>query len=109
MISPPTCSAEIGLVYQGRPAGYSYTVSLNIKNEETHQLVRRLAELTGQSQTSAVEDAVRRRIAQLEWEQGRQARSEAAMRIARRAAASADPTVSNDPNDFLYDEAGLPR
>ena len=41
-------------------------MSLNIKNEETHRLVRRLAELTGQSQTGAVEDAVRRRIAELE-------------------------------------------
>ena len=43
-------------------------MSLNIKNEETHRLVRRLAELTGQSQTSAVEEAVRRRLAELERE-----------------------------------------
>jgi len=43
-------------------------VSLNIKNEETHRLVRQLAELTGQSQTSAVEDAVRRRLAELDRE-----------------------------------------
>jgi antitoxin VapB len=40
-------------------------MSLNIKNERTHELVRELAELTGMSQTSAVEDAVRRRLAEL--------------------------------------------
>ena len=33
-------------------------MSLNIKNERTHALVRELAERTGQSQTSAVEEAV---------------------------------------------------
>ena len=84
-------------------------MSLNIKNEHTHSLVRRLAELTGQTQTSAVEDAVRRRLDELEWDQQRHTRTEAALRIARRSAAAADPTLSNDPNDFLYDEAGLPR
>ncbi len=41
-------------------------MSLNIKNERTHGLVRRLADLTGQSQTAAVEDAVARRLAEVE-------------------------------------------
>jgi len=84
-------------------------VSLNIKNEETHRLVRRLAELTGQSQTSAVEDAVRRRLEELEWEGGLQARHDATRRIVRRTAAALDPGLSNDPNDFLYDDLGLPK
>ena len=43
-------------------------MSLNIKNEETHRLIRTLAELTGQTQTSAVEDAVRRRLQELSRE-----------------------------------------
>jgi antitoxin VapB len=84
-------------------------VSLNIKNEETHRLVRRLAELTGQSQTSAVEDAVRRRLEELERAESRSARREAMMRIARESAAQIDREISNDPNDLLYDELGMPR
>jgi antitoxin VapB len=84
-------------------------VSLNIKNEETHRLVRRLAELTGQSQTSAVEDAVRRRLEELERAESRSARREAMMRIARESAALIDQDLSNDPNEVLYDEVGMPR
>jgi antitoxin VapB len=84
-------------------------VSLNIKNEETHRLVRRLAELTGQSQTSAVEDAVRRRLEELERTEGRSARREAMLRIARESAALIDPDLSNDPNDVLYDDLGMPK
>lgn len=84
-------------------------MSLNIKNEETHRLVRRLAELTGQSQTSAVADAVRRRLEELERAQSRSARREAMMRIARESAALIDQDLSNDPNDVLYDEVGMPR
>jgi antitoxin VapB len=84
-------------------------VSLNIKNEETHRLVRRLAELTGQSQTSAVEDAVRRRLEELERAESRGARREAMMRIARESAAQLDREISNDPNDLLYDELGMPK
>jgi antitoxin VapB len=37
-------------------------MSLNIKNERTHALVRELATMSGMSQTEAVEDAVKRRI-----------------------------------------------
>jgi antitoxin VapB len=84
-------------------------VSLNIKNEETHRLVRRLAQLTGQTQTSAVEDAVRRRLEELERTKGQSARREAMIRIARESAALIDPELSNDPNDFLYDELGMPK
>jgi antitoxin VapB len=84
-------------------------VSLNIKNEETHRLVRRLAELTGQTQTSAVEDAVRRRLEELERAQGLGGRREAMMRIARESAALLDPELSNDPNAFLYDKLGMPQ
>ena len=35
------------------------TVSLNIKNERVHDLVREAAKLTGKSQTSVVEEALR--------------------------------------------------
>jgi antitoxin VapB len=84
-------------------------VSLNIKNEETHRLVRRLAALTGQSQTSAVADAVRRRLEELERAESHSARREAMMRIARESAALVDQDLNNDPNEVLYDEVGMPR
>jgi antitoxin VapB len=87
-------------------------MSLNIKNEETHRLVRRLAELTGQSQTSAVEDAVRRRLDELESEGLRGARAAAISRVVERAqlVAATDPEwVATDWHDELYDESGLPR
>jgi antitoxin VapB len=84
-------------------------MSLNIKNEETHRLVRELAELTGESQTSAVEDAVRRRIAELRRDTDFDDRMERLRAISRRTAAAMDPSLSNDPNEFLYDEFGLPR
>ena len=87
-------------------------MSLNIKNEETHRLVRRLAELTGQSQTSAVEDAVRRRLAELEFEGSREARAAGIARVVERARliAATDPDwVATDWDKELYDESGLPR
>ncbi len=86
-------------------------MSLNIKNEETHRLVRRLAELTGQSQTSAVEDAVRRRLDELEHENDLEARVERIMAFGRRTAALMTPEQKKLLHgDWLYDEeTGLPR
>jgi antitoxin VapB len=86
-------------------------VSLNIKNEETHRLVRELAELTGQSQTSAVEDAVRRRIAELTAEQDAERSYRNILAIARQMRATMSPeTLALDIDEFLYDpETGLPR
>jgi antitoxin VapB len=88
-------------------------MSLNIKNEETHRLVRQLAELTGQSQTSAVEDAVRRRLAELTREQEVERRYRVLGEIIQRAqeAAATDPDwLRQDWDAELYDEeTGLPR
>ena len=87
-------------------------MSLNIKNEETHRLVRELADLTGQSQTSAVEDAVRRRLTELRRDDDRQRRYERIRKTAdeMRAIAQADPEwLATNWDDWLYDENGLPR
>ncbi len=86
-------------------------MSLNIKNEETHRLVRQLAELTGQSQTSAVEDAVRRRLEELTRENEAERRYRLLEEIADRARAAADPEwLATDWDAELYDEeTGLPR
>lgn len=87
-------------------------MSLNIKNETTHALVRQLAELTGQSQTSAVEDAVRRRIAELSQEaqtseEKRRARIDELIAEAHRIPLNG-PTVDEILAD-MYDDMGLPR
>ena len=87
-------------------------VSLNIKNETTHELVRRLAELTGQSQTRAVEDAVRRRLAELEHDR----EAEVARKLAAIEAVVARfqelPVIGPSYEEIMeemYDEQGLPR
>lgn len=87
-------------------------MSLNIKNETTHELVRRLAALTGQSQTSAVEDAVRRRLAELEEqrsgeEEARRRRIRAVIRRAQQIPSTGRTT--EEIMDELYDETGMPR
>ena len=87
-------------------------MSLNIKNETVHDLVRRLAELTGQSQTSAVEDAVRRRLEEIQGDAARD-REERARRIDEAIARlQALPVVGpsyEEMREDMYDEWGLPR
>jgi antitoxin VapB len=87
-------------------------MSLNIKNETTHELVRQLAALTGQSQTSAVEDAVRRRLAELEQQSSddeleRRRRIRAVIRRAQQIPRTGRTT--EEIMDELYDETGMPR
>lgn len=94
-------------------------MSLNIKNERTHALVRELAALTGMSQTSAVEDAVRRRLDELQASEARPRRDQAEIdrRIAAMERISAAFVAETTPEqreamrnhgDWLYDENGLP-
>lgn len=54
-------------------------MSLNIKNEHVHDLVREAAALTGKSQTSVVEEALRRYLDEL----GREVRRSRADEILR--------------------------
>jgi antitoxin VapB len=101
-------------------------VSLNIKNERTHALVRELAALTGTNQTSAIEDAVRRRLEELRGEgqrhdRGRPRPDYTPEEVERRRAdlrriragflAETTPEqrqAMRDHGDWLYDENGLP-
>jgi antitoxin VapB len=86
-------------------------VSLNIKNAETHRLVRALAAETGLSMTQAVHDAVERRLAEV-----RAARGDAAVDLDAALALSSelrarlgDEYLARDFDAELYDERGLPR
>jgi antitoxin VapB len=85
-------------------------MSLNIKNERTHELVRRLAALSGMSQTDAVTDAVERRLAELQSSEDAEWAARKA-EILRLAAEIREGTKDVDwSTDDLYDdETGLPR
>ena len=87
-------------------------MSLNIKNERTHDLVKRLAQLTGQSQTKAVEDAVDRRLQELERAQGlpdyQWARVEAVIEEAHRRLTPEQKAALAHAEEDLYDKSGLP-
>jgi antitoxin VapB len=84
-------------------------VSLNIKNEETHRLVRQLARLTGESMTSAVDQAVRERLDRVRAGRG-DGLAERLLKIGKECASLwKEPYRSVDHRELLYDEKGLPK
>ncbi|APE16742.1 hypothetical protein BOH72_17345 [Mycobacterium sp. WY10] len=86
-------------------------MSLNIKNPQTVALVRELARRTGLSQTSAVEEAVRAKLAQLISGEGGDARRQKVddllAELDRSITAQQRKSIRKDETD-LYDENGLP-
>jgi antitoxin VapB len=84
-------------------------MSLNIKNEKTHRLVRELARATGESMTAAVDKAVQERLDRLRRnKQGSLA--DRLLQIGRECAAHMkEPYLSIDHGEMLYDEKGLPK
>ncbi len=85
-------------------------MSLNIKNEETCNLARELADLTGETMTGAITVALRERLERERHDHGAEARFEAMMAIARRVAHDLPPGPSAvEHGDLLYDERGLPK
>lgn len=84
-------------------------MSLNIKSERTHELVRELTALTGESQTTAVMIAVQERLNRLRATSEPHL-AERLLRIGRDTAARLkEPCRHMDHGEMLYDEAGMPR
>lgn len=84
-------------------------MSLNIKNEQTHRLARELARLTGESMTTAVNEAIRERLERVQGK-AKKSRVERILEIGRECAAHMkEPYKSIDHGDLLYDEKGLPK
>jgi antitoxin VapB len=84
-------------------------MSMNIKNKEAYRLTRQLSELTGESLTTAVTEAVRERLDRVRREQGVDL-VERLLRIGRDCAAHLkQPFRSIDHADMLYDDRGLPK
>ena len=82
-------------------------MSLNIKNEETHRLVRQLAKVTGESMTAAVEKAVRERLERVR-DKSKKGMAEKLMKIGEECAARLKGPLKPMEIDDLYDERGLP-
>jgi antitoxin VapB len=84
-------------------------MSLNIKNDETYRLSHELAELTGESLTTAVTVAVRERLERLQRSQEAPL-SERLLKIGKDCAAHLkEPFLTVDHGELLYDEKGLPK
>lgn len=85
---------------------------LNIKDEATHELARKLAARTGQSMAKAVREAIEEKLAKVqnvENQAAREAEFQELMRIARYSASL--PVKDDRPADEIlgYDEFGLPN
>jgi antitoxin VapB len=83
-------------------------MSLNVKNPEAHKLARELAELTGESMSSAVTLAVRERRDRVLADRSG-GLVERMLEIGRDCAARLPEHVRGiDHGEMLYDENGLP-
>jgi antitoxin VapB len=81
-------------------------MAMNIKDEQTHEMVRELTRLTGESQADAVRVAVQERLARAR----RKSKSQVLLELGRRIAAGLPDELKNvDHGDLLYDDMGLPR
>lgn len=81
---------------------------LNIKDEQAHELARRLTRATGESLTRAVVEALRERIERLRRRRDARATAAELRAIGRRCAASLRSRAKKH-GVLLYDERGLPR
>ena len=85
-------------------------MSLNIKNEETHQLARELAQLTGETMTGAITTALREKLDKERRERGVEARILRLRAIRKRCRnLLKDGPSAVEHGNFLYDENGLPN
>jgi antitoxin VapB len=84
-------------------------MGMNIKNDETQKLVHELSDLTGESMTAAVTEAVRERLERVRNSHGA-GLADRLLRIGKDCAAHLkEPFKSAEHGDILYDEQGLPR
>jgi antitoxin VapB len=81
---------------------------LNIKSEDAYRLASRLAEITGESLTSVVTNALRSELIRLEKERDVDAEIERMLAMGREIRSHMKEPVSSDLSD-LYDDDGFPR
>jgi antitoxin VapB len=82
---------------------------LNIKSDDAYALASRLAELTGESLTTAVTTALRERLEREERLRARAARSARLLAIAADIRSHMAQPLPPSDHRWLYDENGLPK
>lgn len=82
-------------------------MNLNIKSAEAHELAAELAQLTGESMTKAVTQAIRERLERERRHRNRKALARELLEIGQRCAAY-ERRDSRSHGEFLYDKRGLP-
>jgi antitoxin VapB len=90
-------------------------MGLNIKNEKTTALVRELARKTGLTQTGAIDEAVRSKLAGMDRDRGAVGRSDARRANVQRllgelrsSVTAAERAQVKAAEQQLYDDTGLP-
>jgi antitoxin VapB len=86
-------------------------VSLNIKNPRVHDLAREAARLTGKSQTSVIEQALERLLAELRdpsQADARRQRLDLLFSEIRATVSDEDRVAMKTVAEEMYDENGLP-
>jgi antitoxin VapB len=84
-------------------------MGMNIKNEEAYRLTKELAQLTGESLTTAITEAVRERLNRIRRERGVDL-AEHLLAIGRDCAAHLkEPFRTINHDEMLYDKQGLPK
>ncbi len=81
---------------------------LNIKDDDTHALAKRLASLTGESMAKAVKRAIQEKLAQVEKMQGGTPLADELDRIALYCAKLPRRDERSGDDIIGYDESGLP-
>ncbi|QQS00934.1 MAG: type II toxin-antitoxin system VapB family antitoxin [Austwickia sp.] len=89
-------------------------MALSIRNKATEDAVRRLAARTGTGLTEAIDDAVNRRLTELDRERHDPSPEAQAAREARLERVLAEFRKNSHPetwltDDDLYDDMGLPK
>jgi antitoxin VapB len=84
-------------------------MGMNIKNEETHQLAKKLAALTGQNITAAITEAIRVRLTSIQNSR-KDKLSDRLLVIGKSCAAHLKKDFKHvEHGDLLYDDKGLPK
>jgi antitoxin VapB len=83
-------------------------MSLNIKNPEVHDLAREVADITGESMTVAVREALRERLQRLQTDEVSHLADRLVV-IGQDCAQRLPQAVRDaEHGELLYDESGLP-
>ena len=83
-------------------------MALNIKNQETEDMINKLAKETGQTLTGAVKSAVKDALNRVD--KNRKNQTDEVLKLCKQFQHSLTaPLISTDVDSLLYDESGAPK